>query len=71
MEQNTASVFVKSKNRESSSGTSPSVPTPTFRINVSAIKTEIGKLILTNEDTGISPEEERNYYEKTLKGRLI
>lgn len=52
-------------------GTSNNVVTFPFRINKIDIKTNNSKIVFTQEDNGISQEEEKNYYKKTLKSKLI
>ena len=42
-----------------------------FRINVVNIKTNNNKIVFTKEDSGVSQEEEKDYYKKTLKSKLI
>lgn len=52
-------------------GTSNNVVVFPFRINRIDIKTNNNKIVFTQEDSGISQEEEKNYYKKTLKSKLI
>ena len=42
-----------------------------FRINKVDIKTNNNKILFTKEDSGITQEEEKDYYKKTLKSKLI
>lgn len=52
-------------------GTSSNVVTFPFSIKKIDIKTNNSKIVFTQEDNGISQEEEKNYYKKTLKSKLI
>lgn len=42
-----------------------------FRINKIDIKTNNNKILFTKEDSGITEEEEKDYYKKTLKSKLV
>jgi len=42
-----------------------------FRINKVDLKTNNNKILFTKEDSGITQEEEKDYYKKTLKSKLI
>lgn len=57
--------------KDTSGNTSNNVVIFPFRINKINIKTDNNKILFTQEDSGISQEEEKNYYKKTLKSKLI
>ncbi|MFZ2303332.1 MAG: hypothetical protein WAV98_00900 [Minisyncoccia bacterium] len=68
---NSAATSPNQTERTMTSGTSNKVFGSPFRINVVNIKTNTNKIIFTKEDGGVSREEEKDYYKKTLKSKLI
>lgn len=68
---NSAVMSPNQSERATTSGTSNKGFEAPFRINVVNIKTNNSKIVFTKEDSGVSQEEEKDYYKKTLKSKLI
>lgn len=68
---NSAVISLGQTERAMSGGTSNKRFEPPFRINIVNIKTNNNKIVFTKEDSGVSQEEEKDYYKKTLKSKLI
>jgi hypothetical protein len=70
LQNNSAVVFSGQTERVTTSGTSGQNFEPLFRINLIRIQTKSNKILFTKEDSGVTQEEEKNYYKKTLKSKL-
>jgi len=72
--QTSAVVSREQKSPVSGDSTSDQHPKPLVPIHVGKINTRFNRGVSSgsySENSDIAPEEERNYYKKTLKGRLI
>ena len=69
--QTNSAVIAPNITEKNMAGTSSNIVVFPFRINKIDIKTNNNKIVFTQEDSGISQEEEKNYYKKTLRSKLI
>jgi hypothetical protein len=70
-QQNTnATMSLNQVEKIHSNSTSGNIFKPSFNLNLIKIDTRNDKVIFTKEENGVSKEEEKNYYKKTLRSKL-